>query len=112
MKSIARSDELVLVYITAPDPKTARRIARTVVEGRLAACANITGAIESIYWWKGSIDSAREVAIILKTRRVLLARLVSRVQELHPYETPCIVAYSLCGGHADFLRWLRGEATG
>lgn len=111
MNSMARSGGLILVYMTAPDLKVARRLARSLVEERLAACVNIIGSIDSIYRWKGTIERGCEVALVVKTRRALLARLTRRVREQHPYETPCVVAYPIIGGNADFLAWLRAETT-
>lgn len=111
MKTMARSGGLILVYMTAPDLRTARALARRLVEERLAACVNISGEIESTYRWKGKIEHGREVALVAKTRRALLARLTQRVRALHPYETPCVVAYPIVGGHSAFLAWLRAETT-
>ncbi len=109
MKTMARSGGLILVYMTAPDLKTARELAGRLVEERLAACVNIIGATESTYRWKGKIERGREVALVAKTRRSLLARLIRLVTALHPYETPCVVAYPILGGNPDFLAWLRAE---
>lgn len=111
MKSMVRSGDLILAYITAPNHATARRLARALVEERLAACVNIGGSIESIYRWKGTIEKGREVALVVKTRRALLARLTRRVAALHPYETPCVIAFPIIGGHNAFLRWLRAETA-
>ncbi len=111
MKTMARSSGLILVYMTAPDRKTARALARRLIEDRLAACVNIGGVIESTYRWKGKVEHAREVALVAKTRRALLARLTQCVRARHPYETPCVVAYPIVGGHPAFLAWLRAETT-
>jgi periplasmic divalent cation tolerance protein len=111
VKSIVRNSELILIYVTTPNRSTARRLARALVEERLAACVNIGGSIESVYRWKSTIEQGREVALVVKTRRALLARLARRVKELHPYETPCVIAFPIIGGHAGFLQWLREETT-
>ncbi len=100
----------VLVYVTAPNRATARRLARHVVEARLAACANLLPAIESVYWWKGRVESGAETAMILKTRAPLVARLAAELRRLHPYECPCVVAIPILGGNPAFLRWVDAEA--
>jgi len=101
--------KVVLVYVTAPDHATARRLARCIVKSRLAACANLLPAIESIYWWKGRIEAASEIALILKTRAPLVPRLTAELLRLHPYECPCVVALPLLGGNPAFLRWIGAE---
>lgn len=109
MKSIDRSDDLSLVYITAPDADAARRVARTLVDERLAACVNLLGPIESIYRWKGNVESAQEVALIAKTRQSLVEALVRKVREIHSYEVPCVISLPILGGNPDFLDWVRSE---
>lgn len=98
--------ERIMVYITTPDLDVARRIARTLVEERLAACANILPGVESFYRWQGAVQHDQEVALIVKTRAALLEALMERVVALHPYEVPCIVALPLNQGHEPFLRWI------
>ncbi len=103
--------ERIMVYITTPDLDVARRIARTLVEERLAACANILPGVESFYRWQGAVQHDQEVALIVKTRAALLEALMERVVALHPYEVPCVVALPLNQGHEPFLRWI-DAATG
>ena len=96
----------ILVYMTAPDAETARRIGRALVDRRLAACVNILPAIESMYWWDGSVQSEAETAFLAKTRAELYESLQACVLGMHPYEVPCIVALDIDRGHAPFLRWI------
>jgi periplasmic divalent cation tolerance protein len=103
--------DLSLVYVTAPTLDAARLIARAVVAERLAACANLLGGIQSIYWWDGKINEEPEVALILKTRTELLPRLTERVRDLHSYTCPCIVALPISGGNPPFLDWLAAETA-
>ncbi len=98
----------VMVYVTAPDRATARRIARAVLEKRLAACANLA-PIESLYWWKGSLEDARETLVVFKTRRALVGRLATAVKRAHPYETPCVVTYAMDTGLPEYLAWIDRE---
>ena len=103
--------EHLFVYMTAPDGETAGRIARVLVEERLAACANILNPVASLYWWRGRLEEARETVCILKTRADAFAAVEARVREIHPYETPCVVALPIALGSAPFLRWLEEETS-
>lgn len=94
-----------MAYVTAPDRATARRIARTILQDRLAACANLLPA-ESLYWWRGSIEVAKEVVVIFKTRRALLPRLLAAVRERHPYEVPCAVGYGMAAALPAYAKWI------
>lgn len=98
-----------VVYVTAPDRATAARLARRMVESRLAACANILPRIDSVYWWEGRLETARETAFLLKTRTRLVPRLTTELRRLHPYECPCIVALPIVAGNPGFLRWIDAE---
>lgn len=103
------SKALRLVYMTARHATQARRLARALVEEKLAACVNILGPITSVYRWQGKIEQGREVALLAKTRADLVPRLQQRVRELHDYDVPCVVALSITGGNPDFLAWLWAE---
>ncbi len=101
--------EALCVYVTAPDQNTAAQIARVCVEERLAACANIASPHQSLYWWRGQIESSMEVAVIFKTVSARFEALKNRIKSLHPYETCCIVAWPIVKGERTFLDWLAGE---
>jgi periplasmic divalent cation tolerance protein len=94
------------VYITTSSIEEARSIARTLVEEHLAACANIVPGMESVYRWKGQIESDREIILIAKTSRERLTDLEYRVKQLHSYDVPCIVALPLEHGNQDYFDWL------
>jgi periplasmic divalent cation tolerance protein len=96
------------VFVTAPDEATAERIARELLARRLIACANILPG-RSLYRWEGRIEEAAEVAMLLKTRRSLVPAVVQAVEELHPYEVPCAVAFPLSEGSAAYLAWIDAE---
>ncbi len=98
--------EHIVVFITAPDQETAAGIARALVGESLAACVNILPGVRSIYSWKGKIEDEAEVLMMAKTRRPLFERLSARVKELHPYETPEIIALPLTAGSREYLDWL------
>ncbi len=101
-----RAPGFILVLVTAPDLKTARRLARVVLKARIVACANLVPAIESHYWWRGKIERSRETLILFKTHHRRLPELERLVLQEHPYDTPEIVAMSLTRVTERYLRWL------
>ena len=98
--------EAVVVYITAESDKEALRIARALVDERLAACVNRL-PVESVYRWQG----AAEVLLIVKTRRPLLDLLAARVRELHSYDVPELIVLPLVAGWPPYLAWIAAETT-
>jgi periplasmic divalent cation tolerance protein len=98
-------------YVTAPSREVALAIGRTVVEERLAACANVLDGTTSLYWWQGTLEEASEAVLILKTRGELLERLAARVTDLHPYECPGVVALPIAAGNRAYLDWIAGETA-
>ena len=95
-----------VVLVTAPDAETAARIARALVEERLAACGNVVDGVRSIYRWEGRVEDAREALLILKTRAEVFARLRDRVVELHPYECPEVIRLEVADGLPAYLDWI------
>jgi len=100
-------DDIQLVFCTAPDTDTARRIASALVEYRLAACVNLLPGIESIYRWEGEVKSDAEVLLMIKARSADYALLETRIRALHPYELPEIIAVPLIAGLPAYLDWVR-----
>lgn len=100
-----------MVYVTFPDRQTAGRIGRMLVERGLAACANILGEIHSCYRWEGELCEGAEVAVILKTHTDSYPALQAAIQEAHPYDLPCVVAWELAAGFPPFLDWVRQESA-
>lgn len=101
--------ELVWCYVTCASSEEASRIGRTLVEERLAACANILPGVTSIYHWQGRVETGGETALVLKTRAALVEALAARVRALHSYSVPCVVALPIRGGNPDYLAWLAAE---
>lgn len=97
---------IVTVYATFPSDEEARRIARTLVEERLAACANILGACHSIYRWQGAIEEADEVAALFKTRADCADDLIARLAELHSYDVPAAVVWPIEKALGDYTSWV------
>lgn len=101
----------LLVMSMFPDAEVARIIARTLVEEQLAACANLVPKAESIYWWKGVIESSTETQGFFKTTEAQYKRFETRLKELHPYEVPAIIAIQPKDGLPAYLQWIE-ENTG
>jgi len=100
----------VVVNTTIDSEQGAAMIADRVVESRLAACAQVL-PIRSTYRWKGEIERADELLIVMKTKAALAADLSSFVRELHPYEVPELVVLPVLGGDSDYLAWVDAETT-
>ncbi len=101
----------LVVLITVGSREEAQRIARQLVEHRLAACVNITQAVESWFRWRGKIDRASEALLIVKTVSTRLPVLVSRVRAWHSYDSPEIIALPIVGGDAEYLKWVRDSCA-
>ncbi len=105
-KGTRNMDEIV-VLMTAPKEEEAARIARALVENRLAGCVNIIKDIRSIYNWQDKIEDEKEVLLMAKTGKRLFKRLVKKVKELHSYTVPEIIALPIIGGSTEYLKWLK-----
>ncbi|MDP6573564.1 MAG: divalent-cation tolerance protein CutA [Rhodospirillales bacterium] len=101
----------VMIYVTAGSRAEAAMIGRTIVEERLAACANVVPEIASFYWWEGTVQEDSEASLILKTRRELTENVISRVKELHNYDCPCVVSFPIADGNKEFLNWVIKETS-
>jgi periplasmic divalent cation tolerance protein len=98
-----------LVLTTAADREEAGRLGRAVVEERLAACATLIPGVESIYRWKGEVESAAETMLVIKTGADQLVALEARLRELHSYETPEFLVLRVEAGSHAYLEWLAGS---
>ena len=98
--------EILLVFTTFEREEDAARVVRTLIEERLIACGNLLPGARSLYRWKGAIADAREVVVLMKTRKQDWTALLSRLHELHPYETPECVAVRVAAGAPKYMAWL------
>lgn len=97
-----------IVLTTAGSLEEAGRLGRTLVEERLAACATVIPAVESIYSWKGKVETANEAMLMLKTGPEQIAALEERLHQLHSYETPEFLVLPVEGGSQAYLAWMTG----
>ncbi len=95
-----------LILITAPNLRTARKLARAALEAKLIACANLVPQVESHYRWQGRIESSKEVLLILKTTRAQAGRLQKLILSLHPYDTAEFLELPVNRGSERYLNWL------
>jgi periplasmic divalent cation tolerance protein len=106
----APPDDPLLVLCTVPaEGDHAMRLARGMVEERLAACVNALGPMRSIYRWQGAVSDDQEIQLLIKTRRERFEALVSHIRARHPYSEPEILALPIATGSASYLAWLAGE---
>lgn len=105
-------EEYFQVFTTLEKREDAGRIAKEIIERRLAACAQVIGPITSSYWWEGKVETAEEWLCLMKTRKSLYPRLEEALKTMHPYDVPEIVAVPVVAGNADYLRWLTTVASG
>lgn len=101
--------KLITVMITAPDASVAERLARVLVEERLAACVNHVRDVLSVFRWEGKVRRDAEDLLIVKTTAAALEAVEARVVELHPYSVPEVVALPVLGGHRPYLDWVEDE---
>jgi periplasmic divalent cation tolerance protein len=100
---------VLLVLTNCPDAASAERIARALVENRLSACVNQLPAVSSTYRWRGAVESAVEVTLLVKCTRARYAAVEEAIRQLHPYELPEVVAVPVVAGFAPYLRWVDDE---
>ena len=102
----AATDPLRVVLCTVPNAETAKSVAHTLVEERLAACVNVIDRLTSIYRWQGAIEEDTELLLVIKTRAAHFDALAARIVELHPYSVPEVVGLDVASCHGPYASWL------
>lgn len=105
-------NQLINIYVTCHNEQQAAQIASGVVSQGLAACANIVGGVRSIYRWQGDVQDDTEVAILFKTRAGMAVKCMKKIEELHPYENPCIEVWPVAKAIDAFEHWIIDETGG
>ena len=105
--------DIVFLYIPTPSQKVADEIANTLIAEKLAACVNIHAPMISVYGWQGTIERREEIPLIVKTTQIATGAVNTRVQDLHPDDTPCIVAIPVQsdGSSQPFMEWVRASVS-
>jgi periplasmic divalent cation tolerance protein len=98
-----------MVYITTSGALESKEIAIKLLEEKLAACINIIPKVDSIYLWKGKIEQDSESIMVVKTKSGLVEEVIKRVEEVHSYETPCVLEITVTKGSKKYLEWMNGE---
>ncbi|MEV4061768.1 divalent-cation tolerance protein CutA [Nonomuraea dietziae] len=101
--------EYIQVTVTAPSAEEGVALARSVTKNRLAACVQIIGPIQSIYWWQGNLEDAQEWQLLIKTTTAQFSALEKHIKAHHSYETPEIIATPIVAGSAEYLTWISAE---
>lgn len=96
----------IVMLCTAPDRESGAKIARALVEERLAACVNLLPGVGSFYRWQGKVEEAAEALLIIKTAAARFEAVQKRIKELHSYELPEIIAVSITAGSKEYLDWI------
>jgi len=103
--------EARVVLMTVSSEAEGLKVARGLVERKLAACVNVVPGVRSIYRWKGAVQDDRELLLVAKTRAELVDALVAAVKELHSYTVPEVVALPVLAGNPAYLEWVKEETT-
>jgi periplasmic divalent cation tolerance protein len=103
--------DALLVLTTVADRSAGTALANELLTRRLAACVNIGPPVDSLYHWRGRIETGTEVPLVIKTRAALYPQVEATIRELHAYELPEIVAVTLSHGYAPYIGWLADETT-
>ena len=96
----------MLILVTAKNKKEAQKIASELLSEKLIACANMIEGVQSMFWWEGKIDSAKETLLVLKTKQSSFKKVEAKVRLLHSYKVPEIIALPILAGSADYLKWI------
>jgi periplasmic divalent cation tolerance protein len=107
----AAARDVRVVLTTLPDAEAGARLARVLLEERLAACVNVVPGVRSLYRWQGALEESAEVLLLVKTRADRCAALAARIQALHPYELPEVLELPAAGGSAAYLDWVWRESS-
>jgi len=106
---LVNMSDFQIVLPTCGDRETAERIAHRLVEQRLAACVNILPGVQSIYQWRGAVQSESEVLVVIKTKAPLIQEVQSTIASLHSYEVPEFLVLPILGGSEAYMAWLEAS---
>lgn len=101
--------KISVVFVTVDKKTSADRIAKILLNKRLCACVNIVKNIESLYWWKGKVEKANEYLLIIKTKSILVEKLIKETKKVHPYTVPEIISFNINKGNSDYVNWVKKE---
>ncbi len=105
-------EEYRTIYITCKNEEEAIAIGKSLVQNRLAACANIIPSIKSIYQWEGSLVEDAETVLLLKSKESLVDQIIEHTKKIHSYQVPCILSYKIEKGNKEYLDWILESTKG
>ena len=106
---MAAEPEHIVVLVTVGGEEEAQRIARRLLDSRLAACVNIVNGVPSLFLWQGKQEMEQESLLIIKSNGRLLSRIVEVVKKIHSYDVPEVIALPVTGGNEGYLKWIDSE---
>jgi len=109
MQKTYLSEDFILIYITVPSIEEARKIARKLVEDKLAACVSIVPNIISTYRWQGRVEEYQEEQLLVKTRAARFEEVVAAVKKVHSFKLPEIISVNIRNASTEYLMWLDDE---
>jgi periplasmic divalent cation tolerance protein len=101
----------IVIFITVSSPKEAEHIAKLLLNKHLVACVNIVKDVQSMFWWRGKIDNAREILLIAKSKKSKFPAIVRTIKSVHSYEVPEIIAMPIIAGERKYLEWIDGSIS-
>lgn len=105
------NEQVLMAMTNVPDETNARTMARALIDARLAACVNILPGVESVYRWRGTVEEASEVTLLVKTTRRHYPQLQQVILAAHPYDLPEVIAWPLTEGYPPYLHWVATETS-
>lgn len=99
----------IVILCTCGSPEEAEKVARHLLEKRVAGCVSMVPGVRSFYWWQGAVESASEHLLLIKSSAELFAEVERAIREVHSYEVPEVLALPVLEGAADYLKWLRSN---
>ena len=104
-----KQTDAIVIFVTTGSEDEAHRVAVHLLGRKKATCINIVPRVDSLFWWQGRLDSARESLLIIKTKASLLPEIVELVKEVHSYAVPEIIVLPIIDGNEDYLKWIDDE---
>ncbi len=96
----------IVIFVTASNKREAQKIAAGLIKQRLAACVNIMDKVDSVFFWEGRIQKAKESLLIIKSKKEKMSKVIKLVKSLHSYKVPEIIALPVIAGDKPYLRWI------
>lgn len=101
--------DIILVYCTVPDKKSAKEISTLLVKHHLAACVSMTDRVESVFSWDGDFCKEKEILLTIKTVRENFEKITALINDIHPYNVPEVIAVPVINCSEDYMKWIAHE---